>query len=516
MAFDAGNVVGHLVLDTSGFSNRIAEQARERAQRLSEGFSDLGKNIAASSRKLGEVGRNLAFLGTGIVAPLVLAFKSAEKYSNSVRVEMERLNSITTQMRISVAESLVPVMHRFSNILAELFQRWNNLSQALRDSILQTALIAGAWTLIGGLALNLAAKVGLLVGRIMQLTGTLIAFSLAHPGIALTVAALAGVVYAITKIGGLTPVLNGLEKMALNIAAGWTKVAAAMWQTLDIFLRISDPFGLWSRKIQELTQLMQETLLVQLEGINARLQDIASGSNGVMAGFVDGIAQKINAVKGLFTGLGSTEFSIPNKIFEASKSFAEGWHDALQDAVHNLTNFGAMAGNIVTQTTSGMQSAFSNLFQGVLKGQLDSAKEFFAEFGNMALKIIGDVIAGIITSQILAAALNFFTGGIGGLFGKVAGMGSVPIAPPNYFLGHADGIDRVPSGGFYKLHPNEQVVPAYDAGKNEAMTIEIHNFITPEAVARAMSGREGKGVIVNVIDENSLRYGVIKREVVRR
>jgi hypothetical protein len=46
--------------------------------------------------------------------------------------------------------------------------------------------------------------------------------------------------------------------------------------------------------------------------------------------------------------------------------------------------------------------------------------------------------------------------------------------------------------------------------------LTIHNLITQEAVAVAMSGKEGKGVIVNTINEDSLRYGTTKREVMRR
>ncbi len=515
MSFQAGDIVGRLVLDVSGFSNQIAGQVQQRAQKLSEGFVNLGNSVYASSKKLGEMGRNLAFIGTAVVAPLTLAFKSAENYSNSVRHEMERLNSVVIEMRTSIAESLVPVMHRVSNILAELFARWNNLSQGMRDSILQTAFIVGSWTMIGGLAINLTAKLGLLLGQIFKITGALLAMAAAHPYVALTIAAIAGVAFAITKLGGLSNVLNGLEAMALKIAAGWTKVAQALWQTLDVFLKISDPFGLWSRSLQNLAQTMQSTLIVQLDGINAKLQAMSGGANGVMAGFVDDVTAKVDAVRGLFTGLGGTEFNIPNKIYQASKSFAEGWHDAVQDAIHNLTNFGAMAGNIVTQLTEGMQSAFSNFFQNILKGQIDSAKEFFVEWGNFCLKIISDVIAQLITAQIIGAIFGIFGGGRG-LFANIAGKVSNSAAALNPTIGFAEGIESVPATGLYKLHTGEEVVPRYDAGNERTIELTIHNFITSEAVAMAMSGREGKGVILNVINEDSLRYGVTKREVVRR
>jgi len=46
--------------------------------------------------------------------------------------------------------------------------------------------------------------------------------------------------------------------------------------------------------------------------------------------------------------------------------------------------------------------------------------------------------------------------------------------------------------------------------------LTIYNLITPEAIAAAMAGKEGEGVIVNAININSLRNGIVRREVKRR
>ena len=59
-------------------------------------------------------------------------------------------------------------------------------------------------------------------------------------------------------------------------------------------------------------------------------------------------------------------------------------------------------------------------------------------------------------------------------------------------------------------------MPRYDSNREQAQRLTIYNMITPEAVAAAMSGKEGEGVIVNTINLNSLRNGVIRREVVKR
>jgi hypothetical protein len=94
-------------------------------------------------------------------------------------------------------------------------------------------------------------------------------------------------------------------------------------------------------------------------------------------------------------------------------------------------------------------------------------------------------------------------------------MGTVPVAPANYYLGHDSGIEDVPETGIYKLHKNEKVVPAYDATKDRSTPITIYNLLTNETIAQAMASREGQGVIVNVFDVNAARGGVV-RKVIKR
>jgi hypothetical protein len=290
------------------------------------------------------------------------------------------------------------------------------------------------------------------------------------------------------------------------IAIGWEKVARAMLMTMlyGAMLSGDDSLVAWCAA----QKVALDELIAGLEGNIRRIME--TGKGNLASGF-DDLQTKINAIKELFAGIGKTEFYIPDKIYEASKTFAEGWHDALSDANNSLHNWGAMAASIVEQAVTSMQSAFSNLFQNILKGQLNSAKDFFIEWGNFVLKIISDVIAQIITAKIISSIFGIFSGSTV----ATAGLGNVLTAPANYFLGHASGIERVPETGIYKLHRNEQVVPAYDQAKTRDSQLVIYNLITNEAVAAAMQSKEGQGVIVNVIDVNASRGGIV-RKVIKR
>jgi len=118
---------------------------------------------------------------------------------------------------------------------------------------------------------------------------------------------------------------------------------------------------------------------------------------------------------------------------------------------------------------------------------------------------LAQVLAQIIAVRIWSAFL-----GIGAAGAKVTATGALSATPTAQ-----EGTPYVPYTGFFKLHEGEKVTPKYAAGREEALPLTIYNLITPEAVAQAMSGREGKNVIVNVIDTNSLRGGSIRKAIQR-
>jgi len=563
--FDAGAIVGKMILDNNQWNQAVSSITRDEAAlrqkiigigevvlKFGQTMVDSGKQIYMVSRQIANLGRNLAFFGTGIIAPMLLAFKSAEKYSTSVRQEMERLNNVTIQMMVSVSEALVPIIHTLSNALADLLQRWNSLSPALRASILQATFMAGTWMLLGGLGLSLVGKIGQIVGRLWQFSGALFLTSLHFMaliplmqvfttfrlmGLQTDVAILAmnvGILYPLLlsigaafvgwKLGsliadvtglsnssaGLNEVLNYLEWLSLHVASGLTIAAISAVQLGNAIATIANLLLWFDKAYHRTIETVTASLMLALDKINDKIRDLESGKPGVLAGFAEDLKIKIEAIKGLFTGLGKTEFSIPDKIYEASKTFAEGWHDALQQVNHDLHNWGAMATNIVQQTASQMQSLFSSFFQDFLSGQLKTTQEYFAAWGQYILKIISDVIAQIITAKIISSIFGVFSGGTA----NIAGMGSVLTAPANYFAGHAEGIERVPYTGLYKLHTDETVLRPGETSKNE-IPLTIYNLITPEAIAQAMAGKEGKGVIVNVIDANSARGGLVRRMIKR-
>lgn len=509
--FDAGAIVGRIKLDSTQFNSSV-DQAKRKVVNLGENIRGLGVDLKRTTMQLRQASMVMTFLGAGIITPLIATFKSAEKYSNQVRKEIERLNNVFLQFRVSVAEGLIPIMHRFSNILADLYNRWIMLSPQLRESILQTTMLAGTFLLLGGILSTIALKIAQLVSLAFRMIGSFIVFAGLHPGILAVAIALTAVAWAMWKIEGFaTPILNFIELQVLRIAkaiAWWrenTYGVIAAWARMT---RNND-LEIWAYRQTATVKFLIEDLNKEIERIRT------PGIKGRFAEGFEELKSNIEEIKNLFKDLGNAEFNIPN-VLEASKTFLEGWRDSLEQTLRDLRDWGKMAGGVVQQMATGMKTIFSDLIFNI-QDYFNGTKNFFVEWGNFVLKIISDVIAQIITAKIIAGIGSIFSGA--GAIATTATTGaSYQMAPVTMRggLGYQEGIERVPYTGMYKLHADEQVVPKYDSGKKESIALTLYNLITPEAVAQAMASKEGEGVIVNTINQDSLRNGIIRREVIRR
>jgi len=195
-----------------------------------------------------------------------------------------------------------------------------------------------------------------------------------------------------------------------------------------------------------------------------------------------------------------------------------------------------------------LADSFSDIFFDAMTGEIKSFSELFADFGKSILRIMADIAAQWLAVKIITgigSAVSGLAGGFGSLgngLGGVAGAASGSTATTasgalsagldstfgqlgqgfSNFQGlslgsFADGLDRVPATGFYKLHKDEQVTPSrFTEDKSNSIELTIQNHITPEAVAATLSQRPAKDVVVNIIDQNALRNGVIRKRILDR
>jgi hypothetical protein len=526
--FDAGSIVGRLVLDTSGFT-ASAVQATNKIEKI-------GESIVSTSRQLSRMASALTYLGAGITTPIVAAFKSAEKYSNSTRLELEKMNDTFIGLRVSIAESLLPIMHQFGNAIADLAQRWQALSPALRESMLRTALLTGVFLTLGGAIAIIALKIGTLVGKVIELSGAFAAFAIINPELLLIRIAIAAIVIAMFKWKEVGDIVMNTFQIIFNIAkAGLSSILYLTNSITSAFFAAAtgaakffavtkngEAKKAWNeiadstwKVAQQYSDLANNNLKnVANAGVNT-FNVLTTGQSDFSRGFDDMKTQAQSWID-LFKNLGSQEIGVKDWQ-ESSKTFAQGWQDAWTQTLAQLQNWGATAENTVQEIASGMRSSFSNLFQGLFKGDAASFSEFMNSIGDLFLKTISDMIAQMIVlffwqklTGLLFSGSSTITGGVGGTTTQTAQFGTV--WSPSF----AEGTDSIPYTGTYRLHEGEKVTPKYDATKGDAIELTIVNQITPEAVATAMSGKEGQGVIVNTINTDALRNGTTRKTIRRK
>ena len=144
---------------------------------------------------------------------------------------------------------------------------------------------------------------------------------------------------------------------------------------------------------------------------------------------------------------------------------------------------------LVKQTASNMQNAFSNLFFKAFTGELRNVKEVFADFGRAMLQTISQILAKIVMIKLLTA----FAGGAGGsIFG-------VPVGS----LFHEGGMVGRQRRRFIKAHqglaPDEVPIVA-QTGEGVLSRRGMSALGGPESLKALNRGEEVKsgGVTINV------------------
>ena len=123
------------------------------------------------------------------------------------------------------------------------------------------------------------------------------------------------------------------------------------------------------------------------------------------------------------------------------------------------------------RTASGMTNSFGNIFFDAMTNNLQSLASYAKSWGNYMLRVLSEVIAKQMVSNMLMGAVSSF-----GLDSS-AGIGSFLTTAATSLTGKQTG-GYIPETGAYQLHKGETVVPAHESGGGGGTTI-VNNFISP-------------------------------------
>jgi len=358
----------------------------------------VGGTLRQVGHEISQVGTNFMFMGAAITGPLALAFKSAEKYSISVSNELKRLDNAFLGLQVSIAQALVPVVHQVANVFGNLLNLWNSLSPSMQNLIIQGAAMTGIFMTLGGTVLALAGRITRLAGTIIDLVGKFALFALANPWLVGITVVVAGLIVVFLKFRDVAvPVLNAVEigaqmvyigfvKLIKYLLIGFDQVSLGLQKFYEILGklpgRIGEPYRQAAEGVSkfrgELQQLIQASD-VEMSRVGDKISNTLATGEGSLAQGYDkarsSIKNFIDSLKGLGNEVNIQEVA---QQFNALQSVAEG-------------------------AARSMGSAFKHFFSDALHGQIDDAKDYFREFGDMMLEILAEVFAKMILIKTVGA-----------------------------------------------------------------------------------------------------------------
>ena len=358
----------------------------------------VGRNMRQVGHEIEQVGTNFLIMGAAITGPLALAFKSAEKYSLSVHNELKRLDNAFLGLQVSIAQALVPIVHQLANVFGNLLNLWNSLTPATQNMIIQGAAITGIFLTLGGTIIALAGRITRLAGTIIDLVGKFALFALANPwlvGITVVVAALIVVFLKFRDVA--VPVLNAVEigaemvyigfvKLIKYLLVGFDQVTLGLQKFYELLGKLPGQWGEPYRQAAagltkfrgELQQLIQASD-AEMSKMGDKISSTLSTGEGSLSGGYDKARESIKNFVSSLNSLGNEV-----NIKEVAQQF-----DALQ--------------SVAQGAAQAMGQSMKHFFSDVFHGEISSAKDYFAEFGEMMLQTLAEVFAKVLLIRTVGA-----------------------------------------------------------------------------------------------------------------
>jgi hypothetical protein len=179
--------------------------------------------------------------------------------------------------------------------------------------------------------------------------------------------------------------------------------------------------------------------------------------------------------------------------------------------------FGEMP-NIITDAALSMKSTLGEVFFDSFNNNLKNARDYFQSFTESIKRsfanMLADMVARALWAKAVAGIMSIFGMGTGtsstGVISEAGAVSSATsTAPVATGMAHAQsGMEYVPKDGPVYVHRGEEIKSKDEARQGKAITI-INLF--DKGLVPAIMANEGKGVIVNVVNENMMRSGSIRK-----
>jgi len=326
---------------------------------------------------------------------------------------------------------------------AQLANAWSDLKEALGEFLTKSPMVVGTLTLLKDIMSDLETNIDNAKNAQKHFNTT---WSAGMHWISAVAIISKGIIF---ELGDSFMHLYDAASVAYGIMKLWDNRAKLMRNT-ENKQNINTAKGM-KRNVKEYVALLEEG--------KKQANSIADALDRIKARGTPDIKETIDQIDAVFT-----KFQInTNKAAEEMKKlFTKDIPQAIATSEDRLLEMGVVWTNIATRTSTGMHGSFSHLFFDMMKRDMDDLSDYMAEFGNVLLKILSEVIAKMMVVKMFPKMGSYLgvvparvptpgSGGVGvgnpGITGEGWGIGST---------GHRGGVLR--SSG--KIFDSGGVVPA--------------------------------------------------------
>lgn len=380
--------------------SKILTNVENGMKSLHKTSDNLGRALKDTGRELSQLGSKFALIGGAITAPLILGFRSAAQSSLKYADTMDRLQSVQQRIAESIASSLQPVIERLAKILQAVLDQWESLTQAQRDTIVQTTFMVGVFLTLGGVFLKI-------LGAILNITVALFKFiavlTSVNAGLAIVVGSLILMIVYWDKVKAVAiPVLNGMEIAIGAVEIGFLKLQKTY---LIVLAEIAEKFTELNLIMAQPGSPLQKQALA-LREVSAKFQAELAGMGQTADREIKAIEEKI---AGIFAGKdGAIVTSIEN-VGDVFAKVMEFMSRATSVTLKNVQKEFKFMESIAKQVGDGMRRAFDDGFFNIMKGRFDSLKDVAINFGDSVLRAISGALSQLFLLNTIGK-MPFFAG----------------------------------------------------------------------------------------------------------
>lgn len=409
-----------------GLSKGLAA-AQEKLKKFGDELKRVGGDI-------NQVGSTMTQFGAAMTGPFVLALNNAAKSSTAVRSELNKLSSVTNAFQRDIAQSVLPVVEKFTSLIYRLYQSFQSVPEALRNSTAQAILLGGAFLTISGILTALVGKITQTAGAILSIGSSILALAVANPILVSIAIAIGSILVLMYKFENVTKfVANAFEIVAraskIHLTAVITNLQAVQLKALEVAITIADAFSKLPsvlgfvfgsleedlRKTGQAINILRNESLLKIQDDVVALDNLLKGNSGEWAnGFTgarDEIQGLITDIQTLIGGISGGE--VPQEIINWQEQFKQLGEQLLGSNETIAGSFEKIKGSIQQ-----MRDGFANAIGQMIVQGNDFKTIMIGVFQQFASAAIAEITKVILRMETLKKVKGLF----GGLFGGVGGF----------------------------------------------------------------------------------------------